>query len=55
MDVDYNPENGKVGEGNDAIFKLKIYDFQIFSTTKENDSFQPLNFLVSTLRCQLNE
>ena len=41
MDVDYNPENGKVGEGNYAIFKLKIYYFKKKnSTSKENDSFQ---------------
>ena len=38
MDIDYNPENGKVGGGNDAI--LKRYDFQIFSSSKENDSIQ---------------
>ena len=40
MDIDYNPENGKVGGGNDAIFMLKRYDFQIFSSSKENDSIQ---------------
>ena len=40
MDIDYNPENGKVGGGNDAIFILKRYDFQIFSSSKENDSIQ---------------
>ena len=40
MDIDYNPENGKVGRGNDTIFKLKRYDFQIFSSSKENDSIQ---------------
>ena len=39
MDVEYNPEDGKVGGGNNTIFKLKRYDFQIFPTLKENYSF----------------
>ena len=57
MDVDYNPEDGKVGGGYDAIFKLKRYDFQIFFTSKENDYFQtsmaillPSNYLTQSMK-----